>query len=98
MYRSDKLLDTSTELLVNRYRAGIKLTRPELVNNAFNSNIATMLSMPFDIYFLDDINRIQQHNEVSASNCGFQGIEDGIGKTISTVAKLETYKSCEAHT
>lgn len=88
-------IDTSEELLVQRWRSGVKLSRSEdfnqsSVDETSPSSVRQLFEMPFNVYFLDPQSVIQNMSETAAHLCGFQGKHDAIGKTARAVSKKES--------
>ena len=82
-------IDTSAELHVYRFGNGIKLIRPDEINNTTRTHfmhdtkhtVSSILTLPLGVYFIkaDSINAIV--NEQDAKSCGFDSIKNAIGKT-----------------
>ena len=80
------LLDTSNELLVYRYKNGIKLLKPSALISARNEHftqhtVKTMLTMPFSVYFDNHDAVIQRLNEYNVELCGFDSEKQATGKS-----------------
>lgn len=82
-------IDASSELQVNRFLNGIKLTKPKI--NMDNQNVlqdgvytgqtvSTLLKFPCSIYFDNVHGSIQQLNEHNVELCGFDSSARAIGK------------------
>lgn len=99
---SAKLLDTSNELLVCRYKNGIKLLKSSTLINDRNERftrhtVKSMLSLPFSVYFDNHDAVIQRANAHNVELCGFDSEKQAIGKnyfkrfTASTAHMLLQY-------
>lgn len=83
-----KLLDTSKEFDICRYRNGIKLLRPgqskQIINSActFDTGytVGSALQLSCNVYFLNRHSELQNLNEENAATLG-ASIEECIGKT-----------------
>jgi DNA-binding CsgD family transcriptional regulator len=91
--------DTSHELVLQRYGNGVKLLRPECTHTdvATHYNVAHMLDMPFNVYFLNAESSVINLNEHSATSCGFSSTKDAIGRTVREVAKKIAAESTIKH-
>lgn len=82
----NKLLDTSEEFLLHRYKAGITLVKPDkdthLSSFATGHTVKSVLAFPFCSYFIDKNSIKVNLNEHSAYACGFSSSHDGIGKSV----------------
>lgn len=97
MVRHKKILDTSNELLVHRYGNGIKLVRPDEIiekNKLFaqssHQTVADLMQMPMGVYFDNPEIIIQNINDLNAEACGFNSVEDAVGKGLFDVFKKDT--------
>ena len=99
---SAKLLDTSNELLVYRYKNGIKLLKSSGLiddrNEHFTQHtVKSMLTMPFSVYFDNHDAVIQRLNSHNAELCDFDSEKQATGKsyfkrfTTSTANSLVQY-------
>lgn len=91
-----KKLDTSSELLIQRYKNGIRLIRPDQYakNNYFLLGaIEKFLELPFNVYFLNCDSIIQNMNEITAETMQFQSISNAIGKSMLHVAERRSAQS-----
>ena len=83
---SEKLLDTSNELLVYRYKNGIKLLKSSALiddhNERFTQHtVKSMLTMPFSVYFDNHEAVIQRLNSHNAELCDFDSEKQATGKS-----------------
>lgn len=86
------IIDTSKELLIARCGNGVKLLRPNNIDTKERLslyNIADLLELPMNIYFLNTESIIQNINEKAVITCGFPSIKSTIGKTVHIAAKKE---------
>lgn len=90
-------IDTSRELRVCRFENGIKLIRPEQLNDLKNSpvqdtghTIDYMLNQPFSVYLETTEHLIIRSNEITANACGFGSLNDFIGQSGFRYFKKET--------
>ncbi|MEO8402434.1 MAG: hypothetical protein ABI597_11695 [Gammaproteobacteria bacterium] len=92
MSYSAKPLDTSSELLVTRFRQGIKLIKPDIIQPLQKNwhRMAQLLNMPFHIYFMNTDSVVQAINKSCVINVGFESEKDAIGRTVLDIAKKET--------
>ena len=93
--RRNHTIDTSEEILVQRWASGVKLTRPEdHSQSSFDKpslpSVRHLFQMPFNVYFLNTQNVIQNMSETAAHICGFQGKNYAIGRTARAVSKKES--------
>ncbi|EKD74207.1 MAG: putative transcriptional regulator [uncultured bacterium] len=92
MKHGTKWLDTSEELHIFRSGNGIRLIRPDrkrkhlyLLHDT-GETVGGLLQFPCNIYFLDRNSTLQNINERTTINCGFNSVRDAIGRTIRDVA------------
>lgn len=95
---SAKLLDTSNELLVCRYKNGIKLLKPSAYTNDHNEHftqrtVKDVLSMPFGVYFDNRDAVIQRANAHNAELCGFDSEKNATEKSY-----FKRFTTSTAHT
>ena len=91
-------LDTSNELLVQRWGHGVRLVRPDAFyqstiadgSSIASSSIGDLFEMPFNVYFLNTENFIQSISEKTSYICGFYGQKEAIGNTAFAVYKKES--------
>lgn len=87
----------SDDLLIYRYRNGVKLVRPDLLNQKnfpyfYNTghSIAQAFSLPVNMAFLNTDGAVEKVNEISAMVTGFSSAQAALGKTIFDVAIRKT--------
>ena|SRR3990167_193833 len=83
---SAKLLDTSNELLIYRYKNGIKLLKPfdsicDRNEHFTQHTVKSMLAMPFSVYFDNHNAVIQRLNSHNVELCGFDSEKQATGKS-----------------
>lgn len=83
---SEKLLDTSNELLVYRYKSGIKLLKPPVLichpnEHLTRHTVKNLLAMPFSVYFDNHDAVIQRLNAHNVELCGFDSEKQATGKS-----------------
>lgn len=75
-----------------RWKSGIKLqnpdvsTEPSIHGQYTGYDVASVLALPFNFYFLDKQGDTQLMNQESALICGFQSTEDSLGKSLFAVS------------
>ena len=78
------------ELIIYRFKNGIQLIRPGSATPfmAYNTghNVAEIMQLPFNFYFLNTQGHTQIMNEESALMCGFNSAEDALGKSLHHVS------------
>lgn len=88
-----KLLDTSSELIIQRYRQGVKLIKPEKLKYFSGQDqcqrVSDLLNLPINIAFLNTGSIIQNINETLIKCCGFSSVKDTLGKTVRIAATKE---------
>lgn len=97
MTKHKKLINTDDELLIQRYKSGIKLLKPDEINSLhaphrqlIMHNVGTMLALPINVYFLNSDSVIQNINETTIATCGYKSVKDTLGKTVRIAAKKES--------
>ena len=91
-------LDTSKELIVQRWGRGVKLVRPDVFYSSILADersvappsVGNLFEMPFNVYFLNTQNVIQNISEKTANICGFDGQQEALGNTAFAVYKKES--------
>lgn len=58
--------------------------------NKTNHTVASILQLPFNVYFLDLNSVIQCQNEIATQVCGFESENDSIGRTVKDILKKES--------
>jgi hypothetical protein len=79
---------------IYRFGRGVKLINPPMEKNTQTTQfaqdtgytVASVLSLPFNFYFLDTKGLTKIMNEESALICGFESVEDSIGKSLFDVS------------
>lgn len=87
--------DTSEELLVYRYKQGVKLISPEKARNILPHNymghtVGSLLNLPICAYFDDPEIIVQNMNELNAEAGGFESVQNSLGKTLFDVFTAKT--------
>lgn len=88
--------DNSDELLVQRWRNGVRLIKPDNFKSHSDKisfippSVKKLFEMPFNVYFLNRESVIQNMSDKTASICGFHGIKDAIGNTARAVSRKES--------
>ncbi len=77
-----QLYDTSTELLVQRYRHGIHLVKPSATSQSSSeSSISSFYNLPLTVYFTDREDRLLKVNSASVEILGAQSEQEVYRKT-----------------
>lgn len=84
-------IDTDNDLIITRYRNGIKLTPPKN-DSTQERSIGGLLKLPFPIYFNSKDEVIINCNESSAEASGWISREDSLGKNCYLTYKKNTIK------
>lgn len=97
MYMS-KTLHLDPSLPIYRLGNGIQLIAPELPDKCIlgqktTHTVGSVLSLPFNFYFLNTDGNTQIMNEESALMCGFSSAEDAIGKSLFDVSTESSAKN-----
>ncbi|MEO8400352.1 MAG: LuxR C-terminal-related transcriptional regulator [Gammaproteobacteria bacterium] len=86
--------DNSNELIIQRWRNGIKLVRLTKSKRQIYSEYSVMdylqLPKPLLVYFYNRENVFQNVNEALAETNGFESAQNAVGKTMYHVAKKES--------
>jgi len=98
MTAQSSLIDIDQNLFIFRVLHGIKLVKPKLVaqemqtENSFSTGhtIASLSSLPFNFYFLNADGATLHMNQQCVEICGFQSINDSIGKSLFDVSNQES--------
>lgn len=93
-----KHLDTSDELHLYRYGKGIKLVRPDELEQLkacpmasdTGQTVAGLMQLPVSFYFLDAASTTEKINSEGIEVCGFQSETESIGKSLLAVSKKES--------
>jgi len=86
-------LDTSSELKVYRFGNGIKLNNTYASGRYTGHTIASLMRMPFSVYFDDTNGVIQKLNAHNAELCGFDSETHAIGNSY-----FDRFNTSTAHT
>ncbi len=93
MRKKKATLDTSNELVVQKWGEGFKLIEP---NKTIKINekekflrVSDLLTLPVNVAFLDTDSVIRSVNETIVKVCGFVSINDTVGKTVRVAAQKE---------
>lgn len=86
-----KLFNTNEDLHIYRHAYGIRLVKsdriqeknPQLYDSGHT--VESILKSPFNVYFLDVDSVIQMTNEETVRICGFESMQDAIGRTVKAV-------------
>jgi DNA-binding CsgD family transcriptional regulator len=86
MINNIKLFDTSDELMISCYGDGIKLVRSTQSEASSSKKIlelsvADLLSLPFNVYFLNYYSEMQRCNKGTAEILNYESTKDLVGKT-----------------
>lgn len=97
MKRHIKSFDNSAELLVQRWKSGVRMITPDIFNHTYSDkndffplSVKKLFEMPFNVYFLNCQSVIQNMSDRTANICGFQQVNDAIGNTARAVSKRES--------
>lgn len=75
------------DLHIARFNNGVKLLSPKVVMPGVHSSIAHLKQLPFSFYILNHDNCTQSINAEGAAICGFQSIDDSLGKSLLEVSQ-----------
>ncbi len=76
-----KPFDTSTELLVKRYKNGIQLVRPGRSEDEFlNKSIGSLFHSSLNVYFFDTNVKVVDFNDSNIESMGLQNRKDILGR------------------
>lgn len=90
--------DTSSELLIQRFRNGVKLVRPEIAAQLSKTySVSDMLQSPLYHYFLNSKSEIQNINQPAALIAGWDSSRHAIGTTVRIVANKKSADLLIAH-
>src|SRR5688500_9518983 len=84
MINKRKLLDTSNELILQRFGNGIQLIRPDKRKFSTSYPLVTVkniLQSSFHVYFLNRDNIVKNVNDVGAAALGVSSVKSFIGHT-----------------
>lgn len=83
---SSKIITISHELLMIRYNGGIKFIPPKKPSDISpTQTVTSLLNSPFSFYLLDNDGYTNNINEEGANVCGFDSVNQSIGKSILDV-------------
>lgn len=78
------------DMRVISFLNGVKLVSEEETCAPNAPTVATLLQLPFSVYFLDEFARTVLINEEGANACGFHSSEVSIGKSLLDVSAAES--------
>ena len=81
MLSHQQTFDTNEELILQPYRQGVRLVRPNQRVDQVGQSISSFYQLPIASYFIDSSNRIVSANEVTAEVVGMQSVNDTLGKS-----------------
>lgn len=93
MRTTKSALDTSDELKVYRFGNGIKLNNSYASGRYTGHTVASLMHMPFSVYFDDTNGVIQKLNTHNAELCGFDSETHAIGNSY-----FDRFNTSTAHT
>jgi DNA-binding CsgD family transcriptional regulator len=105
MNKIQNLLNSSADSHVFCYRNGIKLIKPEQLEHQKPSaifydtghTVASILTLPLNVTFLNIDANTRTINEQSAETSGFASIQSAIGKSIKDVTKSKSGEIIMSH-
>lgn len=87
----------NNEYIPCRWNNGIRLIAPDDKRHfssagfhLIQNNLASLLNMPFNVYFVNQDSLIQEINDSTCNTCGFLSSVDAKGRTSEVVATKET--------
>lgn len=86
---SSKILDTSSELIFQRHKNGIKLLPPVKYSQEGCMTVGDVFNLPLNAGFLNTDSIIQNMNETTVKVSGFKSVQDSIGKTVRIACNRE---------
>lgn len=102
-----RLLDTSDELIILPFGAGITLiSEKQFKKNKLDKlnppdrkyfSVAELFKLPSSIFFLNSQNIIQNINETTIKTGGYESVKKTIGKTITVAAHQKTAQQSYDH-
>lgn len=95
MHHLHSTFDTSHELVLERWRHGIRLTRPDDRDKQNTYFLGDFLKLPFNIYLLDQESKICDSSDVHAATLGFQSVKSSIGKDAHDFAERQLAESIQ---
>ena len=89
-----RYIDTSNELILQRWHGGVRLLRPDtaaasqkLFSQDINKHsLGNVLQLPFNIYFLDADSTLQNSSVAHADIMGFDAVNSSIGLSVFDMA------------
>lgn len=98
MKKPASLKGINQNLLIFRINQGVKLVKPEDIeeelksNHSFNTGhtVASLSKFPFNFYFLNTDSETLLMNQQCVDICGFQSVNDSIGKSLFDVSHQES--------
>jgi len=85
--------DTSSELLLQPCKNGVKIIRPQearCINPTQLPTLDQILNLPCSVFFDNSEHAAEKVNEISAQICGYVSAEDAIGHTVFDFTTKET--------
>lgn len=89
MIHSMRNIDTSSELLIQRWQNGVKLIKPDASLSNSEHSVAHILKLPFNICFMDTKSALQRINETCAKTCGMPSTTTFIGRNASAFVSAQ---------
>jgi DNA-binding CsgD family transcriptional regulator len=90
MTTRDPIFDTHGDLLIQRYKQGVRLIEPGSNDESANNSVSSIYGLAVTAYFLDCESRIVNSNEATAELVGAISISDMLGKTVEAFAHRAT--------
>ncbi len=85
------LFDAKHELLIQPFRRGIKLVRPDSIeNNSRFKTLEQVLNLSANIYLINTNSVIEEINEQTIITAGFRSVKKAIGQTSLAAATQES--------
>lgn len=102
-----RLLDTSDELIVLPYGAGVTLVNEKqfkknnldklALSDRKYYSVSELFKLPINVYFLNPQSVIQNINETTIKTCGYTSVKTTIGKTVTEAAQQKTAAQVYEH-
>jgi len=86
------MIDTSKELLLQRYGKGLRLVRPDRISrkNTTGYSLSAMAEIPLNFYLYDLDNHVQFSNEQNTRLCGWDSSKEFLGKHVSQLIETKS--------
>lgn|SRR3990167_757145 len=78
------------EMRVIGFRSGIKLVKQVISPYENAPTVASLMQLPFSVYFLDSVGRTVLINQEGASVCGFMSSSESVGKSLLHVSRQDS--------